>query len=271
MAPPVLTMTARDVLLLHWPVRADRLRPRIPAALDLRTAVSTGGGSSPPFTEGDRRPKAGTAWLSAVLFRAEDLRPRGVPARFGRTCPEFRLVTYVRTGGTPGRLLLSVDVGDGRLARLFRLASGVPYVAADARVDRTDGDLRYRSRRSDGAVPPARVDVACRPVGDAGNGPSDTGVGADAGTGPGADDGRPSPPDRWLHGHDRVFGTSGGYLRALDVRRPAPPLRPAEVRVRENDLFRAAGVPTPAADPLARFARAWRMDASLPFRPGASG
>lgn len=226
---PVLTMTAEDVLLLHWPVDPADLRPRLPSSLTLATFQDE-------------------AWLSVVAFRATNLRPRGVPERFGRSFPELRLQTYVRHRGTPGRFFFSIDAGDALVAHLFRLTSRMPYVAADATVERAGDEVRVTSRREQGGTPPATfvadavVDGAAR---------EDSLADRDR--------------DRWLAGHHRAFGAAGKTLWALDIERDLPDLRPADVDIAENTLFEAAGLPSPTVDPVARYAPAWPMHASLPW------
>ena len=224
---PVLTMTATDVLLLHWPVDADRLRPRLPAPLDLSTVD-------------------GRAWLSVVAFDARGLRPRGLPRRLGRSFPELRLQTYVRHRGTPGRYFFSIDAGDRLVAHLFRLTSRMPYLAADARIERVDGGVRFESRRDQVGTPPATFEA--------------TAVTDDV-------ESTLDDRDRRFAGHDRVFGAAGGTLWALDIKRGSPTFFPADATVDENTLFEAAGVPVPAPtdDPVARYCPSWPMHASLPW------
>lgn len=222
-------MTAEDCLLLHWPVDADALRPRLPSALTLSTAEDS-------------------AWLSVVAFRATGLRLRGLPARLGRSFPEIRLQTYVRHRGTPGRYFFSIDAGDRFVARLFRLTSRIPYVAADATVERVGDAVRVTSRREQGGTPPATFAAEAT-------------VADDGGARSLADRDR----DRWLAGHHRAFGAAGKTLWALNIERDLPDLRPVDVDIAENTLLEAAGLPSPTADPVARYTPAWPMHASLPW------
>ncbi|SEO59177.1 hypothetical protein SAMN04487948_103389 [Halogranum amylolyticum] len=225
--PSVATMTAEDVVCLHWPVDPDLLRPRLPTPLDLSL-----------FDE--------TAWLSVVAFGATDLRPRGTPARLGRSFSELRLQTYVWHRGTPGRYVFSVDAGDRPIAHLFRLTSRIPYVAADGRVERDDDGVHVVSRRDQLGMPPATFEATVTLDGESS-----------------AVDGRDR--DRWIGGHGRVFGAAGGTLWALDVERETPAFRPATATLWENTLFDAAGVPTPSSEPAVRYSPSWPMHASLPW------
>lgn len=221
-------MTAEDCLLLHWSADADALRARVPSSLTLAT-----------FEE--------EAWLSVVAFRATGLRPRGLPARFGRNFPEIRLQTYVRHRGTPGRYFFSIEAGDRLVAQLFRFTSRMPYVAADATVERVGGELRVRSERDQRGAPPATFSATSA---------------ADVA------DGDPlavTERDRWLAGHHRAFGAAGKTLWALDIERNLPDLRAVDVDVAENTLFEAAGLPSPTTEPFARYTAEWPMHASLPW------
>lgn len=224
---PLLTMTARNLLLAHWPVDPESIRQTIPYPLELAV-------------------RDGTAWLSVVAFLADRLGVRGLSHLPGRTFPELRLQTYVRHGDHEGRYLFSVDAGDHLLAPLFRHSSAVPYVASDATFEYVDEGFRFRSDRRRVGSPSATFDTTYAPKIDSID----------------ADD---TELDRWLAEHRWVFGAAGGSLRSLDIQRTIPVFAPATATIEENDLFAAAGLPDPDTDPLLRFCSSWPMRASVPM------
>ncbi|MGZ3439233.1 MAG: YqjF family protein [Polyangia bacterium] len=121
----------RDLLFLHWPIDEDALRPLVPAALAI-----------------DRFD--GQAWITAVPFRMEGVRPRGLPSLPGLSAfPELNLRTYVTCDGKPGVFFLRILAGRRMSAWLARRFSGLPYRFARMRFARADGRLDFELGRGD--------------------------------------------------------------------------------------------------------------------------
>jgi uncharacterized protein len=122
----------RDLLFLHWPVDATALRPLVPAALEI-----------------DRFD--GAAWVSAVPFRMDRVRPRGLPWLPGLSAfPEFNVRTYVTSDGKPGVFFLRIFAGRRLAAWLARRLSGLPYRFAPMRVVRAGGKIDFALDAEDG-------------------------------------------------------------------------------------------------------------------------
>src|SRR5918992_4461493 len=107
-----LGMSWRDLLFMHWPVRADFLRPLVPPALKLDTFD-------------------GSAWVGVVPFRMTGVRPRFVPPVPGMSAfPELNVRTYVTPAATkekPGVWFFSLDATNPLAVRAARWTYHLPY------------------------------------------------------------------------------------------------------------------------------------------------
>ena len=143
----LLGQTWDDLLFAHWRVDASKLRPLLPARLELE--------------EHD-----GSAWLGITPFGVSGLRLRGTPPvpRLSEFL-ELNVRTYVTHGDRPGIWFFSLDASSRAAVEAARFVYHLPYF--HARIDcRRDGDARvYDSARlgADGTVFSARY----RPSGDA--------------------------------------------------------------------------------------------------------
>ena len=110
---------------MHWPVDATALRPLVPPALEI-----------------DRFD--GEAWVSAVPFRMDRVRPRRLPWLPGLSAfPEFNVRTYVTSDGKPGVFFLRIFAGGRMAASLARRLSGLPYRFAPMRVVRAGSKIDF--------------------------------------------------------------------------------------------------------------------------------
>ena len=119
----------RDLLFTHWRVPESRLRPFLPPGLvlDLRD---------------------GSAWVSAVAFRLERVRPRYFPA-FGPVSNflELNLRTYVSWRGEPAIFFLSIHANSRIAVTLARLCTPLPYRHARIAYAESAGDWEYQATR----------------------------------------------------------------------------------------------------------------------------
>src|SRR5438874_210870 len=77
---PAVDMTWHDLLFMHWPVKADDLRPLIPQSLEIDTF-------------------AGEAWIGVVPFRMTRVKPYRFPSIPRCSAfPELNVRTYVTDG-----------------------------------------------------------------------------------------------------------------------------------------------------------------------------
>jgi uncharacterized protein len=122
-----------DLLLAHWPVDADALVKRIPEPLVLDTF-------------------RGSAWITVVPFRMEQVRPRGIPEAFGLTFPELNVRTYVRHGERSGVWFLSLDASSMATVAIGRRLYGLPYFRAGMSMEQNGASFRFQSEREDGTA-----------------------------------------------------------------------------------------------------------------------
>jgi uncharacterized protein len=215
--PWALTMGWRDLLFMHWPVSADKLRPLIPSVLDLDTFD-------------------GTAWLGVVPFRMMGVRPRFLPAvPWLSDFPELNLRTYVSARGKSGIWFFSLDAHNPVAVRLARATFRLPYF--DARMScHTEGEeVHYRSARTHRGAAPAEFAARYRPVG-------------------ATVQSRPGTLEHFLTERYCLYAADGrGNVRRGDVHHQLWPLRPAEAEVETLRMTEQVGVTLPGTPPLLHF------------------
>lgn len=233
--PRVLSMEWHDVLFAHWPVDPAVIEPTLPEGLSV-----------------DRYD--GSGWLSVVAFEMRDIGPRGVP--FGLSFPELNLRTYVtHEGEDPGIYFYNLDSDDRLGVPVARTLFGLPYYRARMNVSREDGWIRFRSSRSHDGVPPAAFDGRYRPVGEA--------------SGPNLGSLRTFLTERYRfyavgkEGLVPAVDLDGDVLYSGAVSHDPWQLHDAEVEIRRNDLFEAAGFEEPAGDPVCHYGTESAVTAGL--------
>jgi uncharacterized protein YqjF (DUF2071 family) len=135
-----------DLLFAHWPIEAARLRPFIPAPLEL------------DLWQGD-------AYLSVVPFRMENVGVIGLPV--GQAFAELNVRTYVRHGDRAGVWFFSLDAASPLGVRLARRFFYLPYFDARMSITADGGSFRYLSERTHRGAPSARIDMTYSPIGPA--------------------------------------------------------------------------------------------------------
>ena len=228
--PWALGMSWRDLLFMHWPVRADSLRPLVPPALKLDTFD-------------------GNAWLGVVPFRMTGVRPRLLPAFPPLSdFPEINLRTYVTAEGKPGIWFFSLDAHNPVAVRLARATFSLPYFDAKMSCAASGDEVVYRSVRTHRGA--ARAEFAAR------YGPS----GEPFESGPGTLENFLT--ERYcLYAADRR-----GNVRRGDVHHHLWPLQPAEAEVETLAMTQQIGVTLPETEPVLHFSRRLDVLAWLPRR-----
>jgi uncharacterized protein YqjF (DUF2071 family) len=136
-----------DLLFAHWSVPAEALRPWIPDRLEIDTFE-------------------GSAWIAAVPFRMEAVRPRGLPAvPWLSAFPELNVRTYVKFDDKPGVFFFSLDATNPVAVRLARCWFFLPYVRARIACENDGEDVIYRSTRIHPGQPGARFEASYGPTG----------------------------------------------------------------------------------------------------------
>jgi uncharacterized protein len=214
----VLSMRWRDGVFCHWPTDPEVVQRRLPAGLDVATY-------------------RGEAYLGVVPFVMEAIRPRGVPARIGRSFPELNLRTYVEREGDSGVCFFSLDADDRLSVALARRAFQLPYYRARMRFERRGERIEIRSQRTTRGVPPASFDATVE-------------VGREY-----------RPVERgslegFLVENYRFFTESDhGRLYVGEIDHEPWRLAPADVTIRGNGLFAANGFEEPSGEPICHHAK----------------
>jgi uncharacterized protein YqjF (DUF2071 family) len=215
-APWIMFQSWRELLLAHWPVPIEALRPLVPSELVLEE-----------FN--------GSAWVGITPFRLTDLHPRYLPALPGLSeFPEMNLRTYVRVGDKPGVYFFSLDAAS-RLAVLGARASyRLPYHYAEMRIASRDGWIHYRSRRT---------------------GEDAEFVGRYRPTGP-VFQASPGTLEHFLIERYALYVVlrSGTILRG-DIHHHPWPVQAAEATIERNTVAAAAGITLPDRPPVLHFAQ----------------
>jgi uncharacterized protein YqjF (DUF2071 family) len=133
-----LKQTWRRLTFLHWAYDPDRIRPLIPAGLDLDTFD-------------------GAAWIGLVPFEIYDT--PGI-----RYFPETNVRTYV-IGPDGSRAVWFFSLEASRLAAVIgaRIGYYLPYFWARMSVTTKDGAIHYLSRRHWPHDPGAMTDIVIQP------------------------------------------------------------------------------------------------------------
>jgi uncharacterized protein YqjF (DUF2071 family) len=150
-----MAQTWDDLAFLHWPLPADELRARVPAALAI--------------DEYD-----GSAWLGVTPFRVTHLRGRGLPAvpRLSSFL-ELNVRTYVTYEDRPGIWFFSLDCESPLAVRAARSLYKLPYFDARMSARPRDDEIEYESSRTHTGAQPAELVAAYGPRGEPG--PSEPG------------------------------------------------------------------------------------------------
>lgn len=211
-----LRMGWEDLLFAHWPVNPSRVRPLVPAPLDL------------DLLDGD-------AWVSVVPLINRRLRPVGLPRFLGIDLPEVNVRTYVRHRDRAAIYFFSLDA-DGLASVLgARLFHSLPYYFARIAWDRHGRRVTVASRRRHPGARPARFRASYEGRGN-------------------AFAARSRERTRFLLERYRFY-TLGmdGTLRYTDVEHAPWTLYPANAEIHTNTLLTAAGMETMDVDPLLHF------------------
>jgi uncharacterized protein len=215
-----------DLLMLHWEVAPDALRPLVPEPLELDLF-------------------GGRAFVSLTPFTMIGARLRGLPPLplIGQF-HELNLRTYVSVDGVPGLWFLSLDAASAPAAAIARATLGLPYFRA--RMERgTQG--RAHEFRSVRLLPSrASASFAAR-----------WSVGAIVPDPPGSLSG-------FLAERYALYSRHGGRTLRVRVRHPRWVLHETALEHVEQDVTRAAGLAVPGPPLLSRFSRGVDVEVFAP-------
>jgi hypothetical protein len=223
--------TWRDLLFAHWPVPSEILRNLVPPALPIDTWE-------------------GEAWIAVTPFEVTGLRLRGtLPAPLLSHFAETNVRTYTTVDGRPGIYFLSLDAASALAVAGARASYGLPYFRARMAIERSEGEIRYRSERAGST---ASLRARYRPTGAVFQAP-------------------PGTLEHFLIERYCLYTVAGDRVRRGDIHHPPWDLQPAWAELAENTMAAAAGVSLGAREPLLHYAR--RQDVVIwppaPVRPDA--
>lgn len=202
------------ITFLHWRFPSEVLQAMLPPSLTVETCD-------------------GSAWVGLTPFLMKGVRAPGVPAvPWLSQFPETNVRTYVRDErDRSGIWFFSLDAA--RLPAVLAARAGywLPYFWSDMAVQVSQGRIRYRSRRK---WPTSR-------------GPTCT---ADVLIGDPLKTTERDELAHFLTARYRLFTVVASKLVAAEVEHPEWPLHHAELTWLRQDLLGAAGLGTPAAEPL---------------------
>jgi uncharacterized protein YqjF (DUF2071 family) len=199
-------MTWHDLAFLHWPVEEARLRPHVPAGLEIET-------------------HGGSAWIGVVPFRMTDVGPRALPPLPGLSAfPELNVRTYVAHGGRRGVWFFSLDAGDRLTVRVARRLFHLPYHDARMSCVRRGDSVDYRSVRTERGQPPLTFRARYRPLGDVSTA-------------------KEGSLEDFLTRRMCLFAVDrSGAIHRGDVAHDPWPLQPAEAEIEENSMAAPLGL-----------------------------
>jgi uncharacterized protein YqjF (DUF2071 family) len=223
-------MSWRNLLFMHWPVKADALSSLVPPALSIDTFE-------------------GSAWLGVVPFDMTGVRPHFLPAVPGLSnFPEINLRTYVMAEGRPGVWFFSLDA-DSRIAvRLARATFHLPYFDAEMSCHASGDEVDYRSLRTHRGAPGAKFAARYSPVGE----PFESDQGS---------------IETFLTARYCLYSADRkGNVRRGDIHHHLWPLQPAEAEVRTLAMTQQIGLKLPETAPILHFSKRLDVLAWLPRR-----
>lgn len=226
--PWLMAMRWHDLLFMHWPVPAARLRDFIPRSLTIDTFD-------------------GSAWIGVVPFSMSGVRPRLIPPLpWISAFPELNVRTYVIAEGKPGVWFFSLEAANPLAVRAARLGFHLPYYDARMQAERTGIQMQYSSTRTHRGAAPATFRAQYGPVG-----PVYTAALGSI--------------DSWLTDRYGLYAANRrGRTWRGDIHHRPWPLQPAAAEVEVNTMTHPLGLTLPDTQPLLHFARqldvvAWRL------------
>ena len=205
----------QDLLFAHWRVPAAKLRPHIPAELELQ--------------EYD-----GSAWIGVVPFRMEGVMLRPLPDLPGISAfPELNVRTYVRHAHRHGVWFFSLDATNPLAVLAGRTLFHLPYFRASIDLSDDGERIRYRCRRTGGGP---EFSATYGPTGDVYRA-------------------REGTLEHWLTERYCLFAADGrGRVSVTEVHHVPWPLQAAEASIATNAMTSPIDVSLEGV-PLVHFAR----------------
>lgn len=215
--PWVMEQQWHDLLFAHWALPPEKIRPLVPAGLELDLFQ-------------------GQAYVAVAPFHMSGVRNRLMPPMPGLSrFPELNVRTYVRFAGIPGVYFFSLDAGNRPAVWGARMSYGLPYFYAEMTVRDNQGRIEYSSRRLE-PPQPAEFRGSYWPVSEARPREKDS-------------------IEYFLTERYCLYVVrSGKVVRAVIHHLPWE-LQDAEADISVNSMAQAAGIELPQTRPLLHFSR----------------
>lgn len=203
------------LLFAHWPVAPAVMRPLVPPELELHTY--------------DRQ-----CWLAVTPFHMSGIRARGLPPITGLSrFPELNVRTYVTFGDKPGVYFFSLDAANRPAVWAARQFYRLPYFLAEMKVEVSNQQIAYRSRRREGS---AEFRGRCHPISE-------------------IELRQPGSLAHWLTERYCLYTVSRGKLYRGEIHHVRWPLQDAAAKIETNTMAAAANIALPDTTPLLHFSR----------------
>jgi uncharacterized protein YqjF (DUF2071 family) len=227
-----MDMKWHDLLFIHYPVAADRLRALIPPTLEVDAFD-------------------GQAWIGIVPFRMSGVKPRQFPAMpWLSAFAELNVRTYVTCGGKPGVWFFSLDAANPVAVSVARRFFHLPYFNARMSARREGETVSYRSVRTHKGAAPAEFRARYRPAGPV--------LASKAGS-----------LEYWLTERYCLYSADPrGAVRRVDIHHQPWPLQAGEAEIEKDTMLGWLGVKPLTATPVLHFARTLEVMAWLPRLAG---
>ncbi|MFN7922595.1 MAG: DUF2071 domain-containing protein [Bryobacteraceae bacterium] len=207
-----------DLLFLHWPVDASKLRNLIPSSLELDTF-------------------GGQAYLAVVPFRMSEIHPVGLPTVPGLSAfPELNVRTYVVRDGRPGVWFFSLDAANLIAVHVARRWFSLPYFHARMSCRADGGGIQYRSSRIHADAPAADFLAMYAPTGE-------------------AFEAEPGTLEYFLTARYCLYSESAGQLHRAEIDHAPWRLHTAEADIELDTMADWLGFPSRGPAPLRHFSR----------------
>ncbi|HZO89170.1 MAG TPA: DUF2071 domain-containing protein [Chthonomonadaceae bacterium] len=206
-----------DLLLAHWPVLEESLRPLVPEVLPIDTFE-------------------GQAWLGITPFRLTDAHARFLPSVPGLSSfLELNVRTYVTVEDKPGVYFFSLDASNPVAVTGARQFFYLPYFTAemDQRVE--EGWIYFHSRRAGGTDSSPHLRTRYRPTGE-------------------VFQALPGTLEYFLIERYCLYTMEDQHLYRCEIHHPPWPVQPATAEFEENTMASAQGIALPETPPLLHFA-----------------
>jgi uncharacterized protein YqjF (DUF2071 family) len=209
-----------DLLFMHWPIAVERLRPLIPAELEIES-------------------HEGSAWIGVVPFRMSGIRAHWMPEIPGTSAfPELNVRTYVRAGGKAGVWFFSLDAANSLAVAGARRFFHLPYFRAQMQArSGPNGEIQYASHRVHTGAASADFRGGYRAL-------DDTFFQAKRGS-----------LDYFLVERYCLYAASGMHIFRGEIDHAPWQLQGAEAEIEVNTMAAASGIRLPASKPVLHFAR----------------